>query len=120
MQSTPKPAHALDPISLALDAIVEAIATRTAELVRARIDGERTTAPAPLVSKQALAAQLGISIAGVDRLVRDAKIPFVRVGEVRRFDPVAVRAALEATRDLPSRVEATSDAPVRLLRRGAR
>ena len=56
-----------------------------------------TAPPAdPLLDKRALAHALGVSTAKVDRLCREGRIPFVRVGEVRRFDLAAVRAALEA------------------------
>jgi excisionase family DNA binding protein len=56
----------------------------------------RLAEPAPLLSKQQLAAALGVSTAKVDRLCRDGAIPFLTVGDSRRFDPISVRAALEA------------------------
>jgi excisionase family DNA binding protein len=58
-----------------------------------------TALPAPLIDKREVARALGISVAKVDRLCRDHRIPFVRVGDVRRFDLAAVRAALEAGGD---------------------
>jgi excisionase family DNA binding protein len=51
---------------------------------------------APLLSKQQLASALGVSTATVDRLCRDQAIPFLTVGDSRRFDLMSVRAALEA------------------------
>jgi hypothetical protein len=59
-----------------------------------------TTRPnpiAPLLDKRAHA--LGVSTATDARLCRQRRIPFVPVGEVRRFDLDAVRAALVARRD---------------------
>lgn len=105
-----------------LDVFFDELAERVAARVIERL-GERATAPtsvAPLLSKQQLAAQLGISPAGVDRLVRDAKIPFVRVGDVKRFDFAAVRSALEVAQAPASSVDVVREAPVRLLSRGAR
>ncbi len=53
------------------------------------------SAPA-LVTKQAAAGALGISTGTLDRLVRAGRVPFVKVGDVRRFDLAAVRASLVA------------------------
>ena len=58
------------------------------------------------MDKRELARLLGVSGATVDRLVRANRIPFVPVGDVKRFDIAAVRAALE-TRD----AEPSSDRP---------
>jgi excisionase family DNA binding protein len=52
--------------------------------------------PAPLLSKQQLAAALGVSTATIDRLCREGAIPFLPVGDSRRFDLGSVRQALEA------------------------
>ena len=94
------------------------------ELLRPRVEPQperpAATAPAPLLSKQQIAAALGISPAGVDRLVRDGKIPHVRVGDVRRFDLAAVRAALEASAPATTTTTTRDGAPVRLLSRGPR
>ncbi len=56
----------------------------------------RAAEPAPLLSKQQLAAALGVSTATVDRLCREQSIPFLTVGDARRFELVSVRQALEA------------------------
>ena len=110
-----------------MTAVVVVTPDELRELVRKAVrdeldaSGSPATTTTALVTKQALAAQLGISVAGVDRLVRDGRIPFVRVGDVRRFDPVAVRAALEQREPLEAaRTRATTEAPVRLLSRGSR
>jgi excisionase family DNA binding protein len=47
-----------------------------------------------LLDKRELAHALRVSVAKVDRLSRDGRIPFVIVGDVRRFDLTAVLAAL--------------------------
>jgi hypothetical protein len=85
---------------------------------------------APLLDKRALAHALCVSTASIDRLCRQKRIPFVVVGEVRRFDLEAVRAALGETREQGDR--ATGDRPdlargspgapgaIRLLSRGMR
>jgi excisionase family DNA binding protein len=56
----------------------------------------RVAEPAPLLTKQQLAAALGVSTATIDRLCREGTIPFVPVGDSRRFDLASVRQALEA------------------------
>jgi excisionase family DNA binding protein len=61
-----------------------------------------------LIDKRSLAHGLGVSPATVDRLCRDGRIPFVRVGDVRRFDLVAVRAALAETSTAKSSAPPTS------------
>jgi hypothetical protein len=83
----------------------------------------------PLINKKDLAHALGVSIASVDRLSRDGRIPWVPVGDVRRFDLEAVRQALRAQAPgpvkadgppTPSSASACDDAPipgVRLLSR---
>ena len=75
--------------SAAREGVVEALQTQT------------STAPkplTPLLDKRALAHALSVSTAKIDRLVRSGEIQYVLVGEVRRFDLNAVRAALEARR----------------------
>jgi hypothetical protein len=49
-----------------------------------------------LVDKRRLADALGVSVATIDRQSAKGRIPFLLVGEHRRYDIVAVRAALEA------------------------
>jgi excisionase family DNA binding protein len=82
-----------------------------------------TSAPAPLLDKRGLAAALGVSPATVDRQTAEGRIPFVRVGDHKRFDLAAVRAALELTpaRLAPVVAPARGRVPgVRLLSRGPR
>ena len=50
-----------------------------------------------LLDKRSLAHALSVSTATIDRLVRAKRVPFVVVGQVRRFDLDAVRGALGAT-----------------------
>ncbi|MBV9948143.1 MAG: hypothetical protein JOZ69_14910 [Myxococcales bacterium] len=66
----------------------------------------------PLIDKRTLAHALATSIASIARLCRDQRIPFVLVGEVRRFDLEAVRAALRASVPGPAKVDVDSP-PVR-------
>jgi excisionase family DNA binding protein len=68
-----------------------------------------------LLDKRALAHALGVSTATVDRLCRANRIPFVRVGDVRRFDLAAVREALATPPAQPSPPGLTS-APSSLMR----
>ena len=75
--------------SAAREGVVEALQTQTPAVPRPI---------APLLDKRALAHALGVSTAKIDRLVRSGEIQYVLVGEVRRFDLEAVRAALEARR----------------------
>lgn len=51
--------------------------------------------PAPLVDVRDCAYALGVSPATIHRLVRSGRVPFVVVGQSKRFDLVAVREALE-------------------------
>jgi excisionase family DNA binding protein len=67
------------------------------EAVREEIASVRpAAAPSALVDKRECARALGVSTATVDRLCATQRIPFVVVGDVRRFDLEAVRAALES------------------------
>jgi excisionase family DNA binding protein len=59
----------------------------------------------PLVDKRMLAHALGVSIPSIDRLCRSQRIPYVLVGELRRFDLEAVREALRASAPGPLKVE---------------
>jgi excisionase family DNA binding protein len=105
--------------------------SRVAKLLAELVDLLNSTAPpsnaspsdAPatgpaLLTKQTLAAALSTSTATIDRLVRDGRIPFVRLGDSRRFDLADVRAALDVERAerVAPRIERTDDA-VRLLSR---
>jgi excisionase family DNA binding protein len=88
-------AHDLSALLPLLDALADALADRVAE--RLNDVPRKTAAPrGPLVSKQGLATALGVSTATVDRMAKDGAIPYVLVGEVRRFDLDEVRAALVA------------------------
>jgi excisionase family DNA binding protein len=85
----------------------------------------RAPEPAPLLSKQQIAAALGVSTATVDRLCRERAIPFVTVGDSRRFDLANVRQALEARAAeelpaLPSQGSEDRPSGVRRLTRGGR
>jgi hypothetical protein len=62
----------------------------------------------PLVDKRMLAHALGVSIPSIDRLCRSQRIPYVLVGEVRRFDLEAVREALRASAPGPVKAERPS------------
>ena len=84
-----------DPVTSLLD-LVRTAAREGATQALASPGGDAGTTTAPLVDKRTLAHALGVSTASVDRLCREGRIPFVLVGEVRRFDLDAVRAALEA------------------------
>jgi hypothetical protein len=65
----------------------------------------------PLIDKRTLAQALGVSMASIDRLCRDERIPFVLVGEVRRFDLEAVRQALPARAPGPVQSEPARPPP---------
>jgi predicted DNA-binding transcriptional regulator AlpA len=55
--------------------------------------------PAPLIDKRELARLLSVSRATIDRLVRDG-LPYLPVGDVKRFDVAECRAWL-VNRDKP-------------------
>ncbi len=55
-----------------------------------------STSLAPLLTPHECAAALGISIATLNRRVIEGVIPFVQIGDARRYDLDAVRAALVA------------------------
>ncbi len=62
---------------------------------------DRSAALSRIVNKDEMARELSVSRGQVDRLVRAGKIPCVIVGDVRRFDVAAVRAALEVHVPVP-------------------
>ncbi len=79
--------------------------------------------PEPLVSRLEIARLLGCSIATLDRLIREGAIPYLVVGETKRFDVQAVRAALAARietapRPVPQLEAAPVPTGVRLVSRG--
>jgi excisionase family DNA binding protein len=85
----------------------------------------RAPEPTPLLSKQQIATALGVSTATIDRLCRERAIPFVTVGDSRRFDLLNVRQALEAraAEELPAPPPHAPEARpsgVRRLTRGSR
>ncbi len=88
-----------------LDALLELISAAAKkgieEALSAWRDSDSTRASPLLVDKRLLAHALGISVATVDRLCRAGAIPFVHVGDARRFDLEAVRAALRPS-DTPA------------------
>jgi excisionase family DNA binding protein len=118
--------RASDPLAALLELIREAAREGAALALNAHAPSEPTEPRAPtLLDKRALAHALGVSTATVDRLCRTNRIPFVRVGDARRFDFVAVRAALDAS-SAPwptARLGPTPPLPmsaVKLLTRGGR
>jgi hypothetical protein len=115
---------AADLVATLLDLVRTAAREGTTEALASRSEGPRTE-PAPLLDKRALAHALGVSTATVDRLCRQQRVPFVLVGEVRRFDLAAVRAALAEQRPSsePRKAAAERQAPpggIRLLSREPR
>jgi hypothetical protein len=84
-----------NPLNDLLELVRSAAREGVVEALRAQAPvGPR--APTPLVDKRMLAHALGVSIPSIDRLCRNQRIPYVLVGEVRRFDLEAVREALRA------------------------
>ncbi len=104
------------PLTAALDMLADVIARRVVDELRPLLTSAREPSPAvpALLDKQALAHALDKSTASIDRLVRDGAIPFVRVGDVRRFDLAAVLAALQvvpATTEKPQPARTRSSPP---------
>jgi hypothetical protein len=85
-----------DPLNALLELVRAAAREGTTEALMLRPDAPSTAPPLPLLDKRALAHALGVSTASIDRLCRQGRIPFVLVGEVRRFDLDTVRVALGA------------------------
>lgn len=80
-----------------LDALLAALAAKLAPLLLAAMAPTLPGAPAeiaPLLTKQQLGSALNVSTATIDRGCREGWLPFLLVGDVRRFDLAAVRAAL--------------------------
>lgn len=116
----------LGPLIAALTAAVRT-AARDGVLDALAAHSAKAPAPAPLATKQAAAAALGISTATLDRRIAEGVVPFVQVGDVKRFDLDAIRAAIVANTPPIAAVErphacspATPLAGVRRLSRGAR
>ncbi|MFT3769645.1 MAG: tyrosine-type recombinase/integrase [Minicystis sp.] len=74
-------------IHAAVDALLDALFDDTEPAPAA----PAPTAPAVLVDKREVARTLGVSVATVDRLDREGQ-PFIRVGDVKRYDLAAVLA----------------------------
>jgi excisionase family DNA binding protein len=85
----------MDPLASLLD-MVRAAARQGATEALTGHAGTAASAPAPLLDKRGLAHALGVSMPTIDRLCREGRVPYVQVGESRRFDLQAVRAALAA------------------------
>ena len=79
-------------------------------MLDARRDAAPTSTPA-LLSKQEMATHLGVSTVTLDRLTREGRIPYTRVGDCRRYDRDQVRAALDAAAQAP----ATTTEPARVV-----
>lgn len=84
---------ATDPLAAFLSMVRAAAREGAQDALAAQSATTSATSPT-LIDKRSLAHALGVSPATVDRLCRNGRMPFVVVGEVRRFDLVAVRAAL--------------------------
>ena len=118
-------AHHSDPLSALLD-MVRTAAREGAEQALAAQREAMPPASGALVDKRELARLLGVSPATINRLCRDDRIPFIRVGDARRFDPAAVRAALEESAGVAATAPAAPSsrqvrvAGVRLLSRRVR
>lgn len=103
------------------EALADDIAARVEARLAPMLTGGAPAVPEPLVSKQVLAARFTISTAKVDRMTREGTIPFVVVGESRRYDVADVRAALEARQAASLKVpEPKVESGVRRVTRGSR
>jgi excisionase family DNA binding protein len=88
--------------------LLELVRTAARDGVAEALQTQGPAAPktvAPLIDKKTLAHALSVSLATIDRLCRDERIPFVQVGDVRRFDLEAVRGKLPASAPGPLKVE---------------
>lgn len=115
----------VDPLAALLGLVRDAAREGAAQALAANATSSAApNTPSPLADKRSCAHALGVSTATVDRLSRSGRIPFVIVGDVRRYDLAAVRAALDAHDAKPAPRPATSDPiplrGVRLLGRGGR
>jgi hypothetical protein len=85
-----------DALSALLELVRAAAREGAIEALASRVDARPAAPASPLLDKKALAYALGVSTATIDRMCRHGRVPFVLVGEVRRFDLEAVRTALGA------------------------
>ena len=98
MNSAPTEEDAFVAVALSIEAQAAALVTQ-AEALRTqaailRTMGCRTVPTAtvePIVDKREIARRLGVSVASVDRLDREGQ-PFVRVGDVKRYNMTEVLA----------------------------
>jgi excisionase family DNA binding protein len=68
-----------------LGALGEVVAKRVVDGLAEQL-AERTTEPPPeVLDRQQAAHFLGLSVATLDRLIREEKLPFHRAGEHKRF-----------------------------------
>jgi hypothetical protein len=89
---------AIELAALALERQADALhaqATALQMLKKHERDVSLTPAPACLVDRSGLATALAISLPTVDRLCKAGTIPWIQIGDVRRFDLGAVRSALQ-------------------------
>jgi excisionase family DNA binding protein len=92
----------LDPIPELMN--IDQLAQRLGITVRRRGEAqtrrdmtEISTIPQLLTIDQ-LAGRLGITVRHVRRLVADRRVPYVKVGRLVRFDPVAIKEWLDGAR----------------------
>ena len=86
---TPAPALAL--VVVAPEALSELVTAAVASA----LEGAATSGPPPLLDRVGIGKALGVSVATVDRLVRQG-MPHVLVAEARRFELLAVLEWLRA------------------------
>jgi len=93
-----------------------------ADVLTAELRANEASHTARLLDKCQLAEALSVSVTTVNRLCRSGRIPFEVVGDTRRFDLQAVRAALRTSSPEPRqgrrRESQTSMKGIRLLSRG--
>ena len=111
--------HALGALEPLLDILADRIAERVAQRLEERLGA--LSSGTPLLTKQQLATALGVSIASIDRYIRDGRIaPTLRLGGPdgpQRFELSKVTEALaKGTTSSHNHVDSTP----RLLRRNRR
>src|SRR5262249_3877640 len=99
-RSTPESSPpSLDAAFLAL--LIEGFLPRVVAALTEAIADRQAVGPAPLLDRQGLARALAVSVSSVDRLVVGG-MPYVRVGDVRRFVLDDVRAWLSREDPAPN------------------
>lgn len=95
--------------------IIEQVADAAAEraIARMREEAEKTRTPVtePLLSRSDLGRELRISIATIDRLVRDG-MPFIQVGGSKRFKQSDAMTWLAKKQESKPQPPADSDPPL--------